>query len=701
MIRSKERVVKSMSTQNAFITGAVAASVALAAVLATPAWAQSTTLPAGCSASGDTVTCSYAAVDAEQQFTVPAGVSGVHVDLIGARGFGPDAYPGEVVSDLPVSPGQTLYVEVGGSGGAAQVSTAVDTASTPGGAGGFNGGGAGGDAEQYPYGLQSGGGGGGASDVRTCSSGSSSCDSLGSRLMVAGGGGGLGGLSTGGNGGAPDGQNGQMDNPNAKPGFGGTQTAGGAPGGAGARGNPYPGTAGQFGQGGKGGPNGLAAIDYGGGGGGGGYYGGGGGLANGIGVGPPGSQITGGGGGGSSYGPAGSTFSVHALTDPASVTISYVVAATTLPPPAPTIDTATAGDSTATVGFTPPDTTGGPPITGYTVTSSPDATHPDGVTATATTSPITVTGLTDGTSYTFTVTATNSAGTGPASAASNPVTPTAPLAITTTTPVKAGAFGSPYTGKLAAEGGTAPYTWSLAPGSSLPAGLTLHADGTIDGTPTGAGTVTFTAQATDAGTPAQTATRLLTLIVTPATTRTTLTSSTNPSLQRQPVALTATVTGPTGQRPPSGTVTLTDGSTALQTLTLDGSGTATFTISSLTTGSHALQATYDGTGADLGSTSPLLTEVINPVTAARLTALTGQYVESSAAFKKLSPATQRVVTAVLATAAQQLAHITPPLTGTQKARLMTAYIQAVAYLKSHGYLTPDQATTLTNIATAM
>lgn len=90
-------------------------------------------------------------------------------------------------------------------------------------------------------------------------------------------------------------------------------------------------------------------------------------------------------------------------------------------PLAPTIGTATAGDASATVTYTIPTWTGkGSGAVTYTATSSPG-----GFTGTGS-SPITVSGLTNGTSYTFTVTATTSYGvTGPASAASNSVTPAA------------------------------------------------------------------------------------------------------------------------------------------------------------------------------------------------------------------------------------------------------------------------------------
>tara|TARA_R110000751_G_scaffold271072_1_gene370844 strand:- start:3 stop:1436 length:1434 start_codon:yes stop_codon:yes gene_type:complete len=87
-------------------------------------------------------------------------------------------------------------------------------------------------------------------------------------------------------------------------------------------------------------------------------------------------------------------------------------------PGAPTIGTATEGSAQASVAFTAPADTGYPTTLTYEVTSSPGS-----ITATGSASPITVTGLTNDTSYTFTVTATNDTGTGPASAASNAVTP--------------------------------------------------------------------------------------------------------------------------------------------------------------------------------------------------------------------------------------------------------------------------------------
>ncbi len=72
------------------------------------------------------------------------------------------------------------------------------------------------------------------------------------------------------------------------------------------------------------------------------------------------------------------------------------------------------------VSFIPPDATGGAPVTGYTVTATGGGKT---VTVPGPASPITVDGLTNGTAYTFTVTATNSAGTGPASVTATPVAP--------------------------------------------------------------------------------------------------------------------------------------------------------------------------------------------------------------------------------------------------------------------------------------
>lgn len=239
-------------------------------------------------------------------FVVPDIVTAVTITASGASGpsggttnYGSGKYHGGdggvVKGVLPVSPGEKLYVVVGGEGG------------TPsgfyGGAGGFNGGGeGGGSGPSEGYG---GTGGGGASDVRVGSS------ALTSRVLVAGGGGGGGlnggyGGGDGGNGGGKVGDSGGVsncgvDNADGCGGKGGSQHHGGKGGAGGHRSgfthgsNGEPGTYGFAGAGGGG----AYSDDLGGGGGGGGWFGGGGGGA--------GSESTsgtgggGGGGGGSSH----------------------------------------------------------------------------------------------------------------------------------------------------------------------------------------------------------------------------------------------------------------------------------------------------------------------------------------------------------------------------------------------------------------
>ena len=153
----------------------------------------------------------------------------------------------------------------------------------------------------------------------------------------------------------------------------------------------------------------------------------------------------------------------------AAAQVSQSFAVNAIVPGAPTSATATAGDTQASVGFTAPASNGGAGITSYTVTVSPADVSP----VSGASSPIVVMGLTNGQSYTFTVAANNSAGTGPASAASNSITPKATQTITFINP-GAQNFGTTPTLTATSDSGLTPtFTSSTAGVCSITSGGAL------------------------------------------------------------------------------------------------------------------------------------------------------------------------------------------------------------------------------------
>jgi Lamin Tail Domain/Fibronectin type III domain len=131
----------------------------------------------------------------------------------------------------------------------------------------------------------------------------------------------------------------------------------------------------------------------------------------------------------------------------AATSVMFAGSATAAVPGPPTDVTARAGDQLAEVTWTAP-LPDDPSITGYTVITSPADTPAVTVDPTARTA--TVTGLTNGTAYSFTVTATNPDGTSPPSTPSAPVIPAPPAATTLT--LTAAPTRVPYGGTVTLSG---------------------------------------------------------------------------------------------------------------------------------------------------------------------------------------------------------------------------------------------------------
>jgi N-acetylneuraminic acid mutarotase/photosystem II stability/assembly factor-like uncharacterized protein len=171
----------------------------------------------------------------------------------------------------------------------------------------------------------------------------------------------------------------------------------------------------------------------------------------------------------------------------------FKVANSPCTPDPPIIGSATTSNGQVTVSFTPPADNGGSNITGYTVTS-----NPGNKTAIGAASPISISGLDLGTSYTFTVVATNAVGSSAASEASNAVTPyTVPMAPSIGLAIAGNGQASVSFNAPPHDGGSAitGYTVTSSPGNITATGTAspITVTGLTNGT-----AYTFTVVATNA-----------------------------------------------------------------------------------------------------------------------------------------------------------------------------------------------------------
>jgi Putative Ig domain len=211
--------------------------------------------------------------------------------------------------------------------------------------------------------------------------------------------------------------------------------------------------------------------------------------------------------------PAAVTSATTATVTATSVTFPTQTAALTItiePPPAITTTSLPAASIGASYSATVDEAGGVSPFS-WSIVSAPAWL----TLAASTTSSVNLTGTpaaSDQGTFPVTIQVTDSSG---ATAMSSGLTVTVTdLTITTASTLPSGAVGTAYSLQLAATGGTSPYAWSVASGSTLPAGLTLSSAGLLSGTPTaGVSAATFGITVTDSESPTVSVTKSFTLTV--------------------------------------------------------------------------------------------------------------------------------------------------------------------------------------------
>ena len=298
----------------------------------------------------------------------------------------------------------------------------------------------------------------------------------------------------------------------------------------------------------------------------------------------------------------------HGDSGPSSVTrFTYAGSA----PSAPKNASATAGDGQASVSFAGPDDDGGSPVTRYTVTASPGGAQGSG-----TTSPITVRGLSDGSAYTFSVTATNAVGTSPASV-SNSITTLKTSGTAINFSPDHAAYGTPITlgaTVTSAFAGVPTGTVTFQSGNGYVGQSSLDANGKANSGPVVTPDVGASVTARYLGDGAfKSSTSTVTPAVVPAVTTTSLSSTANPTTPNSTITLTATVRNDSSDAVPNGQVQfLVNGKTILAPQPLDPFA-APAIDAQLPAGTYRFTAQYmppQSPGPDFTSSSGSVTEVV-------------------------------------------------------------------------------------------
>jgi hypothetical protein len=203
-----------------------------------------------------------------------------------------------------------------------------------------------------------------------------------------------------------------------------------------------------------------------------------------------------------------------------------------------------------------------------------------------------------------------------AGSTSAPVTETVNQAATTTTiasNANPAAFNQSVTFSAAVQpayGGTATGTITFLDGaSSLGTASLSNNSGQISLNSLPTGTHSITAKYSGDGNVTGSTSATLTETISQAPTTTTVTSSLTPSVYGQAVTFTATIQLPAGITA-TGAVTFMDGTTSLGSSTI-ASNSAQFSVPTLAAGTHSITAVYGGNANLSGSTSAVLSQVVN------------------------------------------------------------------------------------------